>query len=153
MTGYEDTSDAAYGTPGLVGLDVATRTRFEEAITLVGVPPSLRPRARINLLAKYLQDGSDAVQEMIDRAKAKRQRAVDCLASKHSRIRTQRTMAAGPLPLCGEDEVVSEPAAALEEPAHRNSQVWHRFNLPVDWKTVPDGGSRVKPHGTATPWH
>jgi hypothetical protein len=75
MVQYEDTSDAAYRDGGLDKVSISERELFERTMTAVGVPPTLRPRARRNLLIKLVEGGESAVTEILEKSLDNRQRA------------------------------------------------------------------------------
>jgi hypothetical protein len=83
MDQYSDTSDTAYITPELQALTMDVREKFELAIALVEMPPTMRERARLNLLESYITDGIEAVENVIEKAKDRRNRALTWLAKQN----------------------------------------------------------------------
>ncbi|MCS4088920.1 hypothetical protein FHT76_000509 [Rhizobium sp. BK176] len=81
MGQYDDISDAAYAEGGLETLTTAQRILFERTITAVGVAPTLRHRARRNLLIKFVEDGEGAVQAILDKSLDRAKRAEAWLAN------------------------------------------------------------------------
>jgi hypothetical protein len=75
MERYEDISDVAYADGGLETLTTAQRELFERTITAVGVPPTLRHRARLNLLSEFGDGGEEAVRDVLGRAVRRMERA------------------------------------------------------------------------------
>ncbi|MCV9964597.1 hypothetical protein OIU34_22155 [Pararhizobium sp. BT-229] len=80
MTQLDDVTDEAYSDAGLATLSVAERELFERTITAVGMPPSLRHRARLNLFIKFVEGGQEAVVAILDRCADRDRRAREWLA-------------------------------------------------------------------------
>nr|WP_250807126.1 hypothetical protein [Neorhizobium tomejilense] len=68
MAVYDDIGDKAYSAGCLAILTVEQRRVFEDTITAVGIPPTMRANARINLLRKYEEGGIDQVKAVLDQA-------------------------------------------------------------------------------------
>ena len=68
--------------PDLSKLDVDTRKLFEEIISEVNVAPSLRPRARHNLMRKFEAEGREALVRLLADAKERRRKVADYLDSR-----------------------------------------------------------------------
>lgn len=68
MDAYARTDDIAYGDRRLRALDTETRELFERTLSAVGVPPSMRARARLNLLLKLEEGGVAGIEAILARA-------------------------------------------------------------------------------------